>query len=266
VALDAADEAAGFGLHPAVLDAALHPIGLGGLLRTSGQSVLPFAWSGVELYAAGAATVRVRLTPSGADAVSVTVADATGAPVATVDSLVLRPVSAGALREAHAEVRDALFRVDWVPAPASEAREPGRVAILGQDAPSLAELPADLPDVVVAPVPLTEDARAAVTGTLDLVRAWLADDRFADATLAVVTRHGLLAHAAAAGLVRSAQSENPGRLLLVEVAEKPDTEGTAQPVAADAAAPSLDGDPATLAPLPAAGLAAALASGEPHTR
>ncbi|MFH8371890.1 acyltransferase domain-containing protein, partial [Streptomyces sp. NPDC018031] len=250
VALDAADEAAAFGLHPAALDAALHPIGLGGLLRTTGQPVLPFSWTGVELYAGGAAAVRVRLTPSGPDAVTVAVADTTGAPVASVDALVLRPVSAGALREARGGVRDALFRLDWVPAPGDTGqRDPGRVAILGQDAPDLAGLTGELPDVVVFEVPGTEDVRTAVNGTLELLRQWLAEERFAGPRLAVVTRHGLLAHAAAAGLVRSAQSENPDRFLLIDVED-----------------PAGRPDAAAALPLPMAGIAAALACGEPQTR
>nr|WP_307826926.1 SDR family NAD(P)-dependent oxidoreductase [Streptomyces pactum] len=252
VALDSADEAAAFGLHPAALDAALHPIGLGGLLRTTGQPVLPFSWTGVELYATGAAAVRVRLTPSGPDAVTVAVADTTGAPVASIDALVLRPVSAAALREARGGVRDALFRLDWVAAPEGPGQDPGRVVVLGQDIldlAGLAGLTGGVPDVVVFEVPVTEDVRVAVHGTLERLRAWLAEERFAASRLAVVVRHGLLAHAAAAGLVRSAQSENPGRLLLIDVED-----------------PSGDPDTAAAGPLPTAGIAAALACGEPQTR
>ena len=49
----------GYGLHPALPDAALHAAGLGSFAGTGGEGpMLPFAWSGVALHAAGAAAVR----------------------------------------------------------------------------------------------------------------------------------------------------------------------------------------------------------------
>src|SRR5450755_2884083 len=61
----AAAQAAGFGLHPALLDAALHAAGLttetGGPAAGPGEILLPFAWTGVSLHAAGATELRVRL-------------------------------------------------------------------------------------------------------------------------------------------------------------------------------------------------------------
>ncbi|MCF3171710.1 polyketide synthase dehydratase domain-containing protein, partial [Streptomyces violaceoruber] len=92
VALDAAP--AGFGLHPALLDAALHGIGLGSFLGDGAH--VPFSWSGVTLAATGATAARVRISPAGADAVRVTLADGTGAPLAAVESLVLRPLTGDA--------------------------------------------------------------------------------------------------------------------------------------------------------------------------
>ena len=58
--------AGGYGLHPALLDAALHAIGLQLVRRraTVTGPMLPFAWSGVALHAAGATTLRVRITPT----------------------------------------------------------------------------------------------------------------------------------------------------------------------------------------------------------
>ncbi|MCE0444899.1 acyltransferase domain-containing protein [Streptomyces tricolor] len=55
------------------------------------SALLPFAWSGVRLYATGATALRVRVRPTGEGTVSLTLADPAGAPVATVDSLTLRP-------------------------------------------------------------------------------------------------------------------------------------------------------------------------------
>ncbi|WP_348983232.1 polyketide synthase dehydratase domain-containing protein, partial [Streptomyces sp. Root1310] len=66
---DVADGASGFGLHPALLDAALH-VGLTDA-EQAGRVRLPFVWSGVTLFAQGASSVRVRLLPTGEDSVSV---------------------------------------------------------------------------------------------------------------------------------------------------------------------------------------------------
>ncbi|WP_244184660.1 acyltransferase domain-containing protein, partial [Streptomyces cellostaticus] len=103
---------AGFGLHPALLDAALHVAGL----SVGGEGlVLPFAWGDVVVHAAGAVTARVRIAPSvSGEGVSVLLADAVGGLIASVGSLVLRPVSADGLTAGR--VRDGLFGVEWVPA------------------------------------------------------------------------------------------------------------------------------------------------------
>ncbi|WP_372478168.1 SpnB-like Rossmann fold domain-containing protein, partial [Streptomyces barringtoniae] len=59
--------------------------------------------------------------------------------------------------------------------------------------------------------------REAVRRALAVVQGWLAGERFAGSRLVVVTRG--LAGAAVRGLVRSAQSENPGRFVLLDVDE-----------------------------------------------
>ncbi|MEU9735429.1 beta-ketoacyl synthase N-terminal-like domain-containing protein, partial [Streptomyces sp. NPDC048002] len=97
----------GFGVHPALLDGALHAV-----LPVGGGVRLPFVWGGVSLAAVGASAVRVRLVPVGGDAVSVLVADAVGVPVAVVGSLVLRSVDVAGLG-VLAGRRDGLFRVEW---------------------------------------------------------------------------------------------------------------------------------------------------------
>ena len=63
------EDAAAFGLHPALLDAALQAISLvdpDGL----GERLLPFSWNEVSLHAGGASVLRVRLVTCGVDAVS----------------------------------------------------------------------------------------------------------------------------------------------------------------------------------------------------
>ncbi|MFE4644812.1 type I polyketide synthase, partial [Streptomyces sp. NPDC056730] len=219
----------GFGLHPALLDASLHAIGLMGEPDAPGR--LPFSWSGVRLHASGATVLRVRLAPAGSDGVSLTVADGSGAPVATVDSLVLRAVTAGSLGSARRH--ESLFRLDWVPAPAS-AGGAGSVAEFADWTALRSALDAgeSLPENVVVRCaePRDMDAgvvRREVLTALELVRGWLADDRCAASRLVLVTRGAVavgagddvpdLASAAVWGLVRTAQTENPDRFVLVDV-------------------------------------------------
>jgi acyl carrier protein len=238
-------EAGFFGLHPALLDASLHAIGLGGLLEDTGQGRLPFAWSGVSLHAAGAAELRVRIGVVGADAVSLEVADGTGAPVASIDSLVLRAFSPEQLGGGGGR-HEALFRQEWT-AVTLPAGSLGAVAVLGDDALGLpdAERCDDLiklaelvPDTVVVPWPSHADGadvaaatHAAVHDALELLQTWLAEDAFANSRLVLVTRGAVvagdgesvrdLASAAVSGLVRSAQAENPGRIVLIDLDEDP---------------------------------------------
>jgi acyl transferase domain-containing protein len=135
-----------FGIHPALLDAALHPLLLAGS-RPDGQGLawttttgeqglpLPFAWRGVSLHAVGASALRVRLTPLADDEFAITVADQTGALVAQAESLTSRPVSGEQLRQAAATSGDrSLFTVEWVPvAPVSATA--GAVWNYGRDWP-----------------------------------------------------------------------------------------------------------------------------------
>ena len=125
-----------FGLHPALLDAALHAAALGG----AEAGGVPFSWTGVSLHASGASHLRVQIRDAGG-AMSVALADSTGEPVASVESLVVRPLSAGQLQAAD---RDALFTVDWVPVPLTDARVDLGTGPEGEPLPTFADL--DVPD------------------------------------------------------------------------------------------------------------------------
>ncbi|MGW1077838.1 SDR family NAD(P)-dependent oxidoreductase, partial [Streptomyces sp. NPDC002537] len=232
--------AARFGLHPALLDAALHPAALLDGPGT-GELRLPFTWSGVTLHAVGATKLRVRVRPAGENTVSVTVADTTGMPVAEVETLVLRPIAPERLRPADDPTRDALFRLDWLPlSTTAPGTDTSGWATVGPDGlPALlARLDdgsAPVPDTVIATFETTPHridgdlpglVREATGRALELVRTWLADDRLAGSRLAVVTHNAVstrpgedvadLVHASLWGLIRSAQSEHPGRFLLVD--------------------------------------------------
>nr|WP_249375044.1 type I polyketide synthase [Streptomyces sp. I05A-00742] len=129
-------DAGHFAVHPALLDAALHTT----LLEGVDQVRLPFAWTGVTLHATGATALRVRLSPSGPDTLSLTASDPAGRPVASVESLVVRPVRPDQLRNAATGHRDALFHLDWQrheTSPAAPAT--AGWALLGTDTTGLAD-------------------------------------------------------------------------------------------------------------------------------
>ncbi|MGW2598426.1 type I polyketide synthase, partial [Streptomyces klenkii] len=267
-ASDAASSTGSFGIHPALLDAALHASAFAGL-GEQGHGGLPFSWQDVTLHASGATTVRVRLTRTDDDAVAVAVADTTGALVASVGSLVLRTMPDEQLTAAASLARDALFELRWTPLPEPAAPEPAAVAVLGPDLFGLADaltspdrtvtaLPGtdaadEVPDLVLAPVAGTTgdepvaSAHARTAHVLQQLRSWLENERYEGSRLVFVTRGAVTtddhrapdpAAAAVWGLVRAAQAEHPGRFGLVDLDP------------ADPAAPRL---------------AAALATDEPQT-
>ncbi|MGQ5609690.1 beta-ketoacyl synthase N-terminal-like domain-containing protein [Streptomyces sp. EKS3.2] len=93
---DRTDDAALFGLHPALLTAALHAVEYVDL-KDADQGLLPFSWSGATLHASGATRLRVRIGKAGEDSVSIAAVDTSGRPVLSVESLALRPSSAARL-------------------------------------------------------------------------------------------------------------------------------------------------------------------------
>ncbi|MFF3277346.1 SDR family NAD(P)-dependent oxidoreductase [Streptomyces chrestomyceticus] len=257
---EVAQDAAAFGLHPALLDAVLHASALLEAEGEPGEIRLPFAWTGVELHASGASVLRARLRRDAQGTLAVTAADAAGQPVISVASLITRPVDTGQLGSAVPAVADALFTVAWMPISGTESVAPvsGEWALIGADRFGVAEA-LGRTGITVQCFPGLEEAAAAVeagqctpafvlvcgggegrsgedparaaarvTGeTLVLVQEWLGEERLADSRLVILTRAAAavsagegvadLPAATLAGLVRSAQSENPDRLLLVDL-------------------------------------------------
>nr|AFG19421.1 MycD3 [Streptomyces flaveolus] len=206
--VDDAEAAAGFGLHPALLDAVLHCGAFTERKAEEGKLILPFAWNGLTLHASGATALRVRMTSTGPESVALELADGEGAPVASVESLVLRAVSGEQLRVSD----DSLFRVEWssVPLPVSEGADDVEV------------------EVVEVPRSVALDAgvvREVTAGVLSVVQSFLAESR--GGWLVVVSRGAVSVDgdggvvdpvgAAVWGLVRSVQAESPGRVVLVDV-------------------------------------------------
>ncbi|MCW7947451.1 polyketide synthase, partial [Streptomyces hygroscopicus] len=219
VALPDGLDVGSFLLHPALLDATLHAIGAGGTLVTEADGpLLPFTWSGVSVRATGASTVRVRLAGNGTDTVSLLLADAAGEPVASVESLTLRAVSAEQLRKRS---EDAMFTVEWTPLSLPSDAE-GTAVAYASDVQSLSDIDGvSQPDVVVVPCPDGPDGASeaervheVTAEVLRLLQRWSAEER--TSRLVLVARCDDLAHAAAGGLVHSAQAENPDRIVLLE--------------------------------------------------
>ncbi|WP_158920854.1 SDR family NAD(P)-dependent oxidoreductase, partial [Streptomyces sp. NBRC 109706] len=196
-----------FGIHPALLDAALHPSGF--ILdetetETATGPRLPFAWTGVELFATNATMLRVAIRPQG-EGVTVEAADATGTPVVSVRSLMLRTIAADQLSSTKPASDNALFTVEWTALPP-------RTGSVGEA------------EFTVLPVG-TGPVEQVLGAVLRDVQEWLANEESFGSRLAVVTRGAVPATpgavvdevgAAVWGLVRSAQSEHPDRIVLVD--------------------------------------------------
>ncbi|MEW1640333.1 type I polyketide synthase, partial [Streptomyces sp. NPDC093801] len=224
---DARADADRYGLHPALLDAALHAVGFGPL-GDMGTGRMAFSWEDVRLHATGATRLRIRLTPAGADAVAVTADDDGGRAVATVGTLTFREVRAEHLRAALTTHHASLYRVEWPAQPLADTAAPAEPWALigaGTGETALQETAAalesggtrpathsDLAALAAAvtagtPVPATvavvlpatgidADADAAAVretarGTLALLRDWLADDRFAPSRLVLLTHRAV---------------------------------------------------------------------------
>ncbi|MGP4115512.1 acyltransferase domain-containing protein, partial [Streptomyces sp. 4N509B] len=208
------DEADAYGVHPALLDAALHATGLTPAAMASDSGRLPFSWRGVTLHAAGAASLRVRIVHGSDDSVSLLASDADGVPVVTVESLLTRPINAehlNAARRAHDELP--LHEVVWQPHPLAADAEVGSGGLALVRCGGGGGVGGDVVRGVVAEV-------------LGRVQGWLGEGEGDGGPLVVVTVGAVAvgsdggvadpAGSAVWGLVRSAQTEHPGRFVLVD--------------------------------------------------
>ncbi|MCG8928080.1 type I polyketide synthase [Lentzea sp. CC55] len=195
------DEAGDYLVHPALLDSALHPLAADALR-------LPFSWAGVEVHGPGASSLRVRLRSVGQDSFGITAWDNVGMPVLSADELVARPVVREQLQViGAAQAQETLFRIDWkAPEKLSGPRGTGHLTLtVGNGDPA---------------VPLPRRVRTALDAALASVRGWLERDHEPGARLAVLTQGAVDGDPVAAavwGLVRSAQTEHPGTLQLIDL-------------------------------------------------
>jgi acyl transferase domain-containing protein/NADPH:quinone reductase-like Zn-dependent oxidoreductase/NAD(P)-dependent dehydrogenase (short-subunit alcohol dehydrogenase family)/acyl carrier protein len=242
-----AREASGYNVHPALLDAALHVALEAVLAAQPNHLVVPFTVRGVRARAHGASSMRVRLSAAGEGALRLVSVDDAGAEVVRIESLTTRSIDASRLRGDRGLAHDSLFTISWTPLRlAASAGEQCRCVSLGElDLAGVTERYTDLkelaqaidagapvPDAVVVeavPDPHVEGvaarSRALVAQVLELLQEWLLDSRLGSARLALVT-HGAVAigdreipeltASSVLGLVRSAQSEHPGRFMLLD--------------------------------------------------
>ncbi len=216
-----------FGLHPALLDAALHAAAVS-QPSADAELRLPFSWSGVSLHSPGATQLRVKLTREGEESVSLSLANEEGAAVASVGSLALRAADPSLIRGTRPD-QDGLLAVGWKelelgePAPFVEVED--LTLIAGEDTG------AEPPQLVLwRPAPgggadVAGVARALAQGVVEQLQGWLSEERLAGSRLALLTKGAVATRegegpdtpsATLWGLLRSAQAEHPGRFVLID--------------------------------------------------
>jgi acyl transferase domain-containing protein/acyl carrier protein len=246
--MESEEEAGGFAVHPALLDACYHAA-LGPMLdgaEATDNPSLPFAWTNVRLAPAGGSELRVALSldPRGPGLVAV---DRSGEPVASVGAVRTRTIPVERLR-AIGRSRG-LHRVEWVPQRIDSANGSApRLALLGEvEVPGLegsrhaslaalleaVEAEEEVPDLAVAAIgpavegeSPVEGARRRTVEALDLLKAWIAEERLARSRLAFVTEGAVavaesddpdLASAPLWGLLRAALAEHPDRFHAIDL-------------------------------------------------
>ncbi|MFF2331894.1 SDR family NAD(P)-dependent oxidoreductase [Streptomyces sp. NPDC058103] len=258
VSLPDDESSEGFLIHPALMDAALHPALIAALadIDDDTQDIevsLPFAFSGVQLHATGARALRVRLRHTGEQTMSVTATDPAGEQVLTVREVTTRSVADQQPAGTFAEGDD-VFHLDWVDGVLADedATSTGRrwrmldlagdsgltaaVASVMRSAPSADDgSPENMVICAAAPGddPVT-DTHTLTVRVISALQEWLAADTVvtdSDRSLMVVTSGAIttgdgprvtdLAGAAVWGLIRSAQLEHPNRVLLVDIDSDP---------------------------------------------
>ncbi|AEM85970.1 type I polyketide synthase [Streptomyces violaceusniger] len=248
VAENEADRARKFGVHPALLDAAVQASAYAELDPAPAGRV-PIGFADVTLHAEGATATRVRVARTGPDSVSVQLADGNGDAVLSIGSVTLgAPPTSGLSAASQSGTALAL---DWPELPAPEDHADVRLAFVQAPASDASWLPetayTNLEDVLAEENPpqyvtlavsvgepddMVRAVHATTRWALEQLQSWLAEERFADTTLVVLTRGAIAAHhdepvpdlgaAAVWGLLRTAQMEHPGRILLVDAEPRHD--------------------------------------------
>uniref|UniRef100_UPI0021E52480 non-ribosomal peptide synthetase n=1 Tax=Mycobacterium simulans TaxID=627089 RepID=UPI0021E52480 len=241
VALPAEVNTGGYGIHPTLLDAALHPVA-----AAVYATRLPFAFTGITLHAIGAPRLHVQLPPPGADPFPLHATDPAGAPVITIDALTLGTLpDAESLQPANKASRDGLFELTWPELSADVLPEAGALpewAVISERPSSVDSWPALAVWDVASPQLSTDhpdpldQVHVLTRRILAGLQTWLASADAVEAHLVLVTRHAVsispddqapdLAHAAVWALAHTAQNEHPGRISVIDIDPTSATEHT----------------------------------------
>jgi acyl transferase domain-containing protein len=170
-------------VHPAALDCVLQPL----LLNATTELQLPFFFTDVTLHRSATGALRSTISPAG-----ITVFDDHGDPALTIGSVLMRPAP-----------RRRLTIPRWVPVPGAQLSPDPTATVVNYDG--------------------TSDLHAAIEEHLGILQSSLADG----GKLVLVTRNATsddpdLVAAALQGLWRSAASEHPGRIMIVDT-DRPNT-------------------------------------------
>ena len=188
----------GYVIHPALLDIAMHGDLVHDFHEGGQQTLLPFAWTGVQVGTATSSRLRVAVKRfDGAADSAMAVADERGRPVLQVSRLVCRPEHGGTDPDLH--------EVCWQRVTSTVSASSTAVSVW--------KVPVETnpTDLVTTIAGILEKIQAHLLGDGLLVvctqrsQRVLADDRVDPVAAAVW------------GLVRGAQAEHPGRLVLLDV-------------------------------------------------
>ncbi|MEU4323551.1 type I polyketide synthase, partial [Nocardia fluminea] len=239
----------GYLIHPALLDAAVHSLAVGVVDTNNDETALPYAWSELRLGdARGLDTLRVHGRRTGEDVWSILLFDTHDRFVASIGSLMTRPMDTETLSSSSGSQLDRLYQLDWIETEVPSGADTGKVWIVDdadtrsaiersgtpcsslQDGDAIAGSKDGSTFVIRTIHPgsgtLHESSYQLACTVLELLKQWVAIDQSEYSRLVVLTKNAVSVHSvsddidpassAAWGMVRSAQSEYGERFVLVD--------------------------------------------------
>ncbi|MFD3924456.1 polyketide synthase dehydratase domain-containing protein, partial [Streptomyces sp. NPDC058595] len=190
ITLDPDTDVTGYGIHPALLDATLHALGIDAPQSSDETSQLPSLWRDISLYATGATSLRVHLRQSGPGSARVFLADAAGQPVAQIESVALRSIDTAQLTATGTSTHNRLFAVEWTPLPTATSTSttpepvPHDLILAGISPDNLTLTTGTFTHLDQHPdLPVPAQVHHVATQTLQRLQDWLADPANTDRQL-----------------------------------------------------------------------------------
>ena len=229
-----------FKIHPALLDSSMQACGVMLMAEnpaTPEYGTMPFAWTRVRVHMDGVSSVRARVARSDSGGYSLVAFDDQDRMVVSADAMVLRRVTPEKLQQLRGSNNLSLHRLDWVTvAPGDAQRDASQPYPDPQAAFEAVERGETPPEVAAVFLGLDEPpggaeqlaaSRELVERAVSLVQQWLSESRLQKTRLVILTRRAVsakdrqgvldLTSAPLWGLMRSVQSEHPGRFVLVDI-------------------------------------------------